>query len=712
MRSFFILITLIGGLLTTSHAQQYDDWQIFQSPEGYNDLLETDQHLWLATDAGVIRVDKISMALTYFNRNNTNLPSSHIQSLSRASNGDIWIGTYDMILARFDDGQWADILYPAQALNLDPEEAELYDFEVIDTENIWIGNKFGVARKHNGNWQLYDNLSTDSFLQHTWSLEVVDDRVYATSFFQYMFDGNDWHNLSDSTDLFFYGESTSLVDNSERFWVINHGHIAAVHDGENLQMYRTTDATQWSPSPPSSIRMLFQDGDDKMTVVASDQTVYKLENQVWVKQADELTNNPELYIEGYYVDQEARHWYTADNQLYRQSGALNSVSLSEFGLNSNQIISIKSDNEGWVYPLVAQGKSLQRYRAGEWQQIDIPQLEAFNYAQIFDLNFDGPSPIAAATTQGLFLYDGNEWTQHTIMASNNIPIYFNQVIYDGQKYYLNSSSGYYTFDGNEFIHYNSSNSGFTNDQVHFMAIDQEQALWILTGISEVWRLKDGEWTSYLDESALLGAYGRFEVGPDNTIWLPNWSLQGVAQYNDGEWTLINASNSSLSNTRVHQVSALSDGTTFFAQETGVAIYDGNDWQTIPIEAIPINFVQHIRLEATENGDLWLGSNDEGLVVGLAERPVATHNLQQQTKWTLFPNPSQEAVTISWDMPQNTQVSLRLLNVQGQVIQETSLGRLAAGEQQHQLAVNTLPSGIYFIDLIIDNQHAVRRLIKK
>lgn len=73
----------------------------------------------------------------------------------------------------------------------------------------------------------------------------------------------------------------------------------------------------------------------------------------------------------------------------------------------------------------------------------------------------------------------------------------------------------------------------------------------------------------------------------------------------------------------------------------------------------------------------------------------------------YPNPFSDAVNVSFELPSAGPVSLELLNTQGQVMAQQSLGSLAQGAHIAPLDINHLENGLYVMKLIHNNKMVTR-----
>lgn len=67
--------------------------------------------------------------------------------------------------------------------------------------------------------------------------------------------------------------------------------------------------------------------------------------------------------------------------------------------------------------------------------------------------------------------------------------------------------------------------------------------------------------------------------------------------------------------------------------------------------------------------------------------------------TLFPNPSQSGLsTLSFDLPAREQVEVNIRNVQGQIVSEVANQQMSVGSHEISLEAQSLPSGMYIIEI--------------
>ncbi|MBC7447287.1 MAG: T9SS type A sorting domain-containing protein [Hymenobacteraceae bacterium] len=112
-----------------------------------------------------------------------------------------------------------------------------------------------------------------------------------------------------------------------------------------------------------------------------------------------------------------------------------------------------------------------------------------------------------------------------------------------------------------------------------------------------------------------------------------------------------------------------------------------------------------------------GSAGSGMFGTITIQPLGTRaEATPPTSFTTFPNPvsatRDERVTVSFSQRAGTDGKLRLLNVIGRVVRETTVHQAGeTGETRLSLDVADLPAGIYFTSLVLGERVVeTRRLI--
>ena len=90
--------------------------------------------------------------------------------------------------------------------------------------------------------------------------------------------------------------------------------------------------------------------------------------------------------------------------------------------------------------------------------------------------------------------------------------------------------------------------------------------------------------------------------------------------------------------------------------------------------------------------------------------IDVNEIFRETEFDVYPNPFQNAVTIEYDLKKSSEIKIEVSNIVGEKIQI-----LSKKEQQssgkHFFEFSGVPSGIYFVKLIVDGNPSIRKIIK-
>jgi hypothetical protein len=102
--------------------------------------------------------------------------------------------------------------------------------------------------------------------------------------------------------------------------------------------------------------------------------------------------------------------------------------------------------------------------------------------------------------------------------------------------------------------------------------------------------------------------------------------------------------------------------------------------------------------------VWIDQNLTGGLVTSVRDQVANAT---EFKLSVYPNPVQQSATVRYELPKSGQVSIQLMNIQGQVVATKHMGFQLKGLQVFELdrnsfAGNRLTAGSYVLQVRVDN----------
>lgn len=77
------------------------------------------------------------------------------------------------------------------------------------------------------------------------------------------------------------------------------------------------------------------------------------------------------------------------------------------------------------------------------------------------------------------------------------------------------------------------------------------------------------------------------------------------------------------------------------------------------------------------------------------------SVNEKFEFTVYPNPATEKTTLRYLLKENSNVSFELVSVTGKIIFENFITNESAGVEEHSLLLNTISSGLYFVNLNIN-----------
>jgi hypothetical protein len=89
--------------------------------------------------------------------------------------------------------------------------------------------------------------------------------------------------------------------------------------------------------------------------------------------------------------------------------------------------------------------------------------------------------------------------------------------------------------------------------------------------------------------------------------------------------------------------------------------------------------------------------------------VSTEDLLEDDSWKVFPNPTSGNITIQWEQASRGMLQLNLLNAVGQLVQSATVqGTLL----QHDMNLQALPSGVYWLEIHGTDTRRIIKVLKK
>jgi len=348
---------------------------------------------------------------------------------------------------------------------------------------------------------------------------------------------------------------------------------------------------------------------------------------------------------------------------------------SNSGLPENTVLAIEIDSAGikWIGTY---GGGLASYDGTTWEvyTTDNSGLPDNNISAIA-IESDGTKWIG--TDGGLASYDGTSWVVHNSFLPS-IGVSAIAIESDGTKW-IGTYGGLASYDGSRWVNYTPDNSGlpgFDNPYVYItdITIDESGTKWI--GIFPVGLVSfDGtNWEVYTQDNSGLPDNGVFAIANDNSgkMWI---GTDGLASYDGTNWVVYNIYNSDL---------------------------PSNDIGTIETDASGNVWIGTIRWPEAPSGR-GMAVYQAGGVVGIDDEVQSGILIDNFRLHQNYPNPFNPSTTISYELPEQSTMSLTVYDVQGQEIVTLQNGGKPPGNYDVQWnglnqSGNQTSTGVYFCRL--------------
>lgn len=702
---FFILLMCFEAIL---YAQE---WTPVLSPQQINDLVDTGDELLLATDAGLVVMNKTTLEKTIFNTSNSNIPSNHIQAITLDPNGLPYIGTYDMVMALFDGSDFSDFITPDSSFN---QHTELYDIEFAQNGDIWIGTSIGVFHRQEQNWSLYGEAELGDLFFEVWDIEIDQSgNVYAGAQNGVLKLENDsWTNISEGTSLQPYLDSELYFSQNGDLFVAADLDSIARYDGENWQLYEIPIGTIHEPK-------FTEDSDGYVYIVNTPTSILMLEGDTWIPHTNEQTA---LYGENftyYYVDNQNVHWLSHNIYLSsNDNGNIQTTSISPTSIEYNKIYSIEKDINGNMYFLmVTSTNSIAVYSPdGSWSYFELPTDDPWWAFWNSDILYRAADDIWVSSYEGLYHFDGSDWSFDELGHCK-------QIVEDSNgKIYVAKFDRIYIIEDGQISEYNESNSELNAlEAIAAFGIDAADNLWIG---SHSWDYEyiiqtvspSGVWTTYdgVDHEAIKRPSGDFHFDINGNVWVSS-DLAGVIKFDGQEFTnpIVEHIND-LSNYNAFAVESDAEGRLYFAHQYGITTLLDGEWQEWFIEGVPhTNSSISSTIRFDDAGTLWWGSKSYGVFTYTPE--ITTHTPEiffKEGDRFVYPNPANQHITLDFEITKRAKVSATMYNNLGQQVAHFDLGECLEGRNQQGIDVSHFARGFYMMRLKIDETfYAIEMILK-
>lgn len=595
-----IILCLIILSSSISFTQQINnpEWKNYLNSENVQAIAEESNYIWIGSEAGITRLNKITFEKSFYNKGNTvlptnlifdikidqngfkwlatyrglvkfknddyvvydtsnsNLPKNDVRAIEIDSLGNVWVGTYGGGVAKFDGGAWE--IFNSSNSNL-PSNI-INDLEFESSNILWIGTQEGLVKKHGNDFTIY-NISNSGLTVNNVcviKLDKIKNKWIGTARDGYMnnsggvfkFDGNSWINYLPTRPGFYYNAIYSIsIDPYNNKWI-----AANYYDpprGGGIFLIDSTDTAIQSLNislPRYWVNEIYV---DKYNVkwIGMDRGFAKYDTSAQVIGVSN-SNLGKNEIQGLKVDKftNKKYFYTygvsvlsvVDPPFF---SVLSDTSWSLYHGNNSpigfRVSSISPGNNGEVYVAIDRDiwGVLYKFDGSNWKQIQFPN-SGYDYVRY--IFWDGEKLWACINWDRIFINYNNSWTELTGFPGRVV----NQIIKTNSSFWFACGNGLVKYENNSLTIFNTSNSGLPNNSVTSLTVDFQNNLWIGTagGLAKF----DGvNWTIFNSVNSPLIYDNITSLVHDYGGKLYIGTTKGLFRKDSANWRFFNCTNSGL-----------------------------------------------------------------------------------------------------------------------------------------------------------------------
>jgi ligand-binding sensor domain-containing protein len=575
IRCFLVFIFLM--MLSTALTAQYANWVQYTNGRHITAVAQVGGFIWVGTTGGLVKVDTTTLQpVQFFNTANSGLPSNDISALTVDNQGNIWIGTKNKGLARYNGSNFA--YYRQSVIGSD-----IVNAVAMENDTIWVGTNSGAAKFDQTGWTRYTRLNS-----------LPSDTVTSIAF---------------GFGVGWFGTAKGILEYENRQFF---------NQNANLPDQYITSVSVWPDTPLSPWVGMQNNG-----VAHYLGTAWNLYTT--------SSGLPSNLIQSVAVDVNGQVLAGTPSGLGFYDGntwtVYNTGNSSIPDNNVTTVLWANTGNNAFIGTIMG----LDRFSLGnnQWTSFRTYNSElAEDVVHAVSVTSDGT--VRAGSTTYLATYNGTSWTQITPASLGIQQGGFSALALDasGNPWIGTEGQGVFHYTGTQWINYSyPATAGFPENTVRHIAVDGSGNVWIGTygGVGKY----NGSWTTYAYPTIPSNVIQALAAGSGTNVWISDVQTAGLVHYDGSTWTPVDASSIGITPGSIQAIWISETGDPWIGTSSqGIATYTGGTWQshsTAQNSILPSNDARFIQRDL--NNNLWIGTSN-----GLAKltRPATFTNIYKST----------------------------------------------------------------------------------
>ena len=620
------LFYLCFAILIACHglSAQVMNWKNYANCNTIIRMLNTPDYLWLATDGGLVRVNKKTEEFQWYNRANAGLPDNHLASIIQDMDGYIWVGSKYSSIGKFD----------GDTCEISEEMKYMLNNFVLFADSagwIWSGTNYGLVgydREHVYRW-----MSADTEIASYWMItQLLMDRNkkemwVGGSFLGYSLLKFDGTSLTPMFKETIRDEITSLTyDKQENLWIstLGEGIFKYSPDG-TLTSYNMSNSLL-----PNDIVQDFKcDSEGTYWLAYSNRLVKSDGTNYTVFETPLITTEGNNFIYSLIPDEGGVIWIATKNQgLFKfTNGEFSKVVINASPIKYNQMgYSMCLDGNGNLWN-GTQNDLIKIDSKNNWHSMLEGKInESIGTLRISSVGCDKKNDVWVALsnsdtcivrispdgTTKVFSRSMFPYLTSGIIRESSFTVDSDNNVWWGTYYAL------YKYDGSKWTHYTSNNSPLPCSTITDLAVDSKGNLWGTMNdqfsIGCLFKFDGTNWDIYTKDNSGLPLFRAMclDIDSQDRVWLHcranNGSIQpqsgaGLTCFDGNKWIHYNMTNSDIPSNSILDIEIDSKDRIWLGTSgTGLTCFDGKTWQNYNTSnsGIAFNEVSCIQFDNTRN----------------------------------------------------------------------------------------------------------------
>lgn len=593
-----IITALIAMFAILTAKAQLTDWQNISSKNFVTKIIHDENYLYVGTKGGgIVKIHKQSGEQTVLKRDDGSMTGNSITDMA-LHNGELWVGTEFNGIEKVTDGgiekfdkknagfrinqHFSGFFFKDDGTMLVGSIAYLYAFDgkkCTDAYDINVLSLYTYVKKIRADrdgriWvACYDALNKYNLCVSTPNDLVPYNILYgrvnnietdkdgclwiATNKGLVKFDGNDFTHCTPDISVLPEANIIDLTfDEKGNLWMMGE-HSITKYDGTNFTAYpyQLGDKNDY---------LLTIDADNEDVYVGSRfKGLLKLTNnglEAITLRDNQLYDSGLKYSTGC-LDRNGIFYGATTNGLQTYNIETDECHFEPMG----QIVQTEADLSGnvWLrWPWSSTDTCLVEISATgkkAYMRTDYP----FTEANANFIKLDRKNRLWIAMNKGLYMRDGETWTVFN-KSNSSLTETIQCMAFDSDNrlWCGTFGSGLFLFDGSKWTQYTTSNSQIPSNYVGFVAVDNDNVLWLNCRDPQypdkmgsefglgLTRFDGNTWTTYNCNNSPLpsNCFWDVQVDADNRKWIAtagDLGVVGLVCFDGSGWTIYNTSNSGI-----------------------------------------------------------------------------------------------------------------------------------------------------------------------